>query len=336
MRVFVLSLCLSTVLFLASCGAPKPPEWTLGRSTLYPDQAFLVGVGMGTTQGQAEDRARAEIAKIFTVDIHSRESTSESEWLNRSGNVAGSEYRQAVEAELTATSDKILSGVQIAEIWKDEKTGAYHALAVLDRLRISTGLRSELDEADQAAMEQVRQAEIAPSKFRSLGHYLQTLKALELRRSIAADLRITDPSGWVSDAPYSAAVIGAKADAVAGSIQVGIDLQNDRDGIVRGAVIQALTSQGIQLAPSLGGDVRIQGRIDLEQYKTSDPWQWTVASAQVEFLEPNDNVLDSLRVSVREGSRIQSRSETMALEKLGDKLAKSLLERLTSPGQSGK
>ena len=79
--------------------------------------------------------------------------------------------------------------------------------------------------------------------------------------------------------------------------------------------------------------ITLQGRIELEQYKTTtDPWQWSVASAQVEFLEPDDKILDSLRVSVREGSRIPSRSETLAMEKLGEKLAQSLLERLVGLG----
>ena len=213
MKIMVRMIGLLTVLVLASCGAPKPPEWTLGKSVQYPEQAYLLGVGMGTTQAQAEDRARAEISKIFTVEIHSKEIASESEWLNKAGNVAGTEYRQAVASELTATSDKILSGVRIAELWKDEKTGAFHALAVLERMRTGTGLRADLNEADQVAVEEVRQAEAAPTKFRALGHYLSALQALDTRKALASDLLIVDPAGWVAEAPYSAAVVGGKADS---------------------------------------------------------------------------------------------------------------------------
>ena len=324
---------LLTLVLLASC-APKPPEWTLGKSALYPEQAYLVGVGMASTRAEAENRARSELAKIFTVHIASREVSTESEWLNRAGNVAGAGYRQAIQADLVATSDKVLSGVHIAEVWQNEKAGTWHALAVLDRLKASQALRAEMNEADQSAMTQVRQAEQASTRFRALGHYLQALKALELRSALAADLRIADPSGWVAEPPYSPAVIAAKADEVAGTIQVGIDLQDDRDGIVRGAVIQSLTGLGIQLAPSIAGDVRLLGHVSVDAYKASDPWHWVAAAAQVEFVEPDGRILDAVRVNVREGSQIASRADTLAREKLGEKLAQILIERLGFIGTS--
>ena len=54
-----------------------------------------------------------------------------------------------------------------------------------------------------------------------------------------------------------------------------------------------------------------------------------MASAQVEFIEPSGTVLDSERISIREGSQVVSRADILAREKLGEKLALALVDRLT-------
>jgi RNase H-fold protein (predicted Holliday junction resolvase) len=332
MRSLIKILTILLMLLLFACAGPRAPEWTLGKSVLYPSEAYLLGVGFGRDRAHAEDRARSEIAKTFQVQIQSRESIVESHWVSQVGEPATTEYSQSVQAELTAITDKVLEGVRIAEIWQDEETGEHYALAVLDRLRTSRALRGELDEIDQAVAAKVRQAEAAGTPLRQLGYYLQALKSLERRRGIAADLRVTDPGGWVLEAPYSLADIAERTDKAAAGIRIGIDLEGDRQGIVNGALVRALTGIGMALAPSLERDLLVKGAVNVELYRTEEPWQWSVASAQVQFVEEDGTVLDALRTSVKEGSRIAARSETIARERLGEKLAALLVARIGSLG----
>lgn len=321
---------------LVACAGPRPPEWALGHSERYPSEAYLTGVGVAAERARAEDRARAEIAKIFQVQILIRETSSESQWLSRIGNLATDEYRQSVQAELTATTDKVLEGVRIAEIWQDEKTGEYYALAVLDRLRAARALRGELDDIDQTVAGQVRQAEAEPSVLRRLGHYLQALTALQRRGSLAADLRVVDPAGWVAESPYRPAEISGRADREAAAIRIGVELSDDRQGIVEGALTRALAGLGMQLAPAAERDLLVRGSVDVERYSAGEPWQWAVASAQIEFITAGGVVLDALRTSVKEGSQIATRAETLARERLGERLAALVLERLGSLGAARK
>lgn len=321
---------------LVACAAPRPPEWAMGHSERYPSEAFLAGVGVASERPLAEDRARAEIAKIFQVQVQSRETSSESQWLGRVGNLATDEYRQSVQAELTATTDKVLEGVRIAEIWQDKKAGEYYALAVLDRLRAARALRGELDDIDQTVIGQVRQAEAEPAVLRRLGHYLQVLKVLERRGGIAADLRVVDPAGWVAEAPYRLADISGRADREAAAIRIGVELADDRQGIVEGALIRALAGLGMQLAPAPERDLLVRGSVDVERFTAGEPWQWVVASAQVEFMTSDGTVLDALRTSVKEGSQLATRAETLARERLGERLAAQVLERLGSLGAARK
>jgi hypothetical protein len=226
--------------------------------------------------------------------------------------------------------------VRIAETWQDRKTGEYYALAVLDRLRAARALREELDEIDQTVTRQVRLAESEPLVLRRLGRYLQALVSLERRGGIAADLRVVDPAGWVAEPPYRLAEINDRADREAAAIRIGVELTDDRQGIVEGSLIRALAGLGMQLAPVAERDLLVRGSVDVESFAASEPWQWAVASAQVEFVTADGTVLDAMRTSVKEGSQIAARADTLAREHLGERLAVLVLERLGSLGAAKK
>jgi hypothetical protein len=323
MRVRTLMLS-ALLLALASC-APRPPQWIAGPSEQYPVAAWFTGVGIDTDRVRAEDRARAEIAKIFEVQVHARDVSSESHWLSRTEAGASEEYRQQVAAELSAGTDRVLSGVRIAEVWTD-KGGRVHALAVLDRLRAAQALRGELAELDLETAETVRRAEAQAVPLRRLGGYLQALQLLERRRPLAGDLALVDPSGIVPAAPYGAADISSRADAAAADIRLGVELDGDRDRVVQGALIRALAEVGFRLAPAGEADLLLRGGVTMESYAVA-PLQWAVATAQVEFVGADGAPLDAVRASVREGSQVAGRAETLAREKLGERLASLLLER---------
>ncbi len=319
------------LLLLAGCG-PKAPAWTHGASDLYPPEAFLTGVGTAAERNVAEDRARSAIAKVFAVEIRATETSSESFWLSRAGASGGSEYRQSAQAELSATTDRVLSGVRIAEVWRQGEKGDHYALAVLDRRQAARPLHSALAELDQGAVEAVRLAEETESPVRKLAYYMRALDSLAQRRAVASDLRILAAGGHVAAAPYATAEIAARADRVAGTIHIGVELEGDREGIVRGALIGALAGIGMRLAPVYEQDLVLRGRVTVEEYRTEDPWRWSVAAAQVEFAEADGAVIDSARLTVREGARIAERSRTQALERLGGDLAVVLVEKIGTLG----
>jgi hypothetical protein len=322
-------LTILIVFALTACGGARVPDWTGGKSDRYPESLYLLGHGVDVVRGRAEDRARAEIAKIFEVRIRLTESSSEFHHLSKAGKLVAEEYGQAVEAELTATTDKILQGVRIAELWKDERSGGFHALAVLDRLQTTRALRGDLDDLDRLLMKRMSQAEAAPSPARAFGSYLQAGKFLEKRRGNAADLRVADPAGWVAESPVSAAELATRLDRAVAAIRLGIDLEGDAQEIVRGAMTRALAGRGLPLTLVAEPNLLIKGTVVLESYRTGDPLFWTVAAGQVVIVDDNGTVLDTVRVSVREGSRVEGRAEMLAREKLGERLAAQLVSFLS-------
>lgn len=97
------------LLLLVGC-APAIPDWIDGNSTLYPDDQYLVGIGYAPTRNNAEDRARAAIAKIFAVQVQSRQSSSEAFWMARVGDTENKEYRQELQSDLVTRTDRLVTG----------------------------------------------------------------------------------------------------------------------------------------------------------------------------------------------------------------------------------
>ncbi|PLX93226.1 MAG: hypothetical protein C0621_08165 [Desulfuromonas sp.] len=334
MKRVTAGFALLLILFLlGACSAPKRPDWLRGQSSLYPPQSYLIGIGTDTQRSRAEDRARSEIAKTFEVEIAATFSSEESHWLAQGTGTDGETYEQQVREELAASTHRMISGVRIAEVWFDDKNESYSALAVLDRVRAARPLRSEIEEIDQRLLARVKAAGHEGSPFLRLGIYLQALADLERRKGLAVDLQIVDVAGWVSPPSVTVAEVESQANRVARELTIGLKLGNDSSGIVKGALLRSLAELGLKVTSQEKTDLLLRGAVTVESYDVPPPWKWRVASAQVEFVDGSGAMLDAVRASVREGSQIATRAETMAREKLGEKLATLLLRRIFEEGR---
>lgn len=321
-------------LLLATGCAPKAPDWIAGHSPDYPQDAWLIGVGSAEKRLDAEDRARAAIARIFSVSIQSTQTSSESVWLNRLTSGERSGYEQQASSTLTSTTNRVLSGVRIADVWEKQPHEIY-ALAVLDRSRTAHPLRQELAEIDLSIRQDLTRAKKQTTAIERLASYLRALQRYERRRQLAADLAILVPSGYVAAAPIPAAELAGRAEKAAAAIRLSLQLEGDENGVVEGAMISALAKLGLVPRIKGKGDMQIDARIHLESYEGNGTLHWILATVETRFLLPDGQPLDALRSTVREGSQVESRARILALEKIGDALATAVVRKLFALGSTG-
>ncbi len=318
---------------LAGCGGPQRPQWVAEPHGQFPEARYLAGVGEAGSRVEAEDRARAEIAKIFQVRIEARDLSREEFSSGPAGSVSGGRYRQEASSELEAVTSRLLSGVRIAETWQDERRNRHYALAVLDRQAAAAPLRRELADVDLRLAGVVDQARSADARLAGLGALLSAIDLLKRREPLVADLAVLDAAGYAPQPPVGRAEIEQARDELIRQMHFNVELEGDDGGVVRGAVIKALARTGLRLAPAFDQDLLLRGRVSLEEYRRNDPWHWTLATAQMEFLDREGRVFDAVRATVREGSQIAARSRLLAREKLGQEVADKLLQRLQRLGR---
>ncbi len=321
------------LLLLVGC-APTIPDWVDGNSNLYPADQYLIGVGQAQKRSDAEDRARAAIAKIFAVQLESRQSSSEEFWMSRVGAAESKDYRQTLQSDLVTRTDRLLTGTRIADVWRAKDNGLY-ALAVLDRMQAARPLKQQINEIDLTVEAEVNKSDRSEHVIEQLGHLLKALQRLSSRGPLAADLAILMPTGYVAAAPYSSAQLAERADRLAATIRLGLQISGDEQGIVKGAMISALSKIGIKITDKTEVEMILSARVTIDEYKANDPWYWAIAAAQTTFVLPDGRPLDSLRTTIREGSRIDGRARILALEKVGQALADAVVDRIVNLGMFG-
>ena len=79
LRNEVLGSCL--FILIGGCawfGAEAPPEWILSPHSTYPAEQFLTGMGAAESREQAERRAYAAVARVFSANVQARSMDRES------------------------------------------------------------------------------------------------------------------------------------------------------------------------------------------------------------------------------------------------------------------
>jgi len=151
---------ISAILILAACaGRTKvesnlhikgAPDWVNeGTNILKHDNDRLFhGVGMAPDMGDmslqastADDRARAEVAKILTsfMQVVSRDYTAAA----KGGN--DSMLEQSISRQIDNVSRINLTGSRIIGHWRDEKTNVIYSLAEIDMQQLKSTLQGVQD-----------------------------------------------------------------------------------------------------------------------------------------------------------------------------------------------
>lgn len=179
-------------LVLTACGSQQVkdeqdnPSWVYGESREYPRKQYLFGVGEADTMTAAKSRARAEIAKIFSVDIQAgSQDHSRYENLNL-GHEKGLTESLSVSQSIDINTEQRVQGIEIPEVWLDKNNQRYYALAVLPRQKTAASLRNDITALDSATNTIVTNSRASTSLFHKVRLSSRAI-ALQRQRSQLAD-----------------------------------------------------------------------------------------------------------------------------------------------------
>ena len=166
--VFKSMMIASLAIFAAACGGKKEgdapsamqgmdyPEWVVKGSGAFGGEAGRVFYGVGMVSNMknpalarttADNRARAEIAKIF--ETYSASLMKDYMASTNAGDPNTTSEEQHVEQAIKTFSAATLSGVQVVDHWFNQKDGSVFALARLDlqSFKDNVGKMNELNAA---------------------------------------------------------------------------------------------------------------------------------------------------------------------------------------------
>ena len=334
MKLSAFSAFALTLTILSGCASqPAAPDWISGNSAKYKSEQYLIGRGQASTQEEAKDRARADVARVFQVAV-----VASSEDIQRSKSDASGkpQYEEQASRQISTRTDKIISGIQIAELWQDPANRSYYALAILPRLQTAAGLRQQIGELDDATRNYIEQSRTENDLFLKIAAASHALELQHEREALQKNLQVVDITGrgveplWNSGKLESD--LGMLLKRVSIAPRVAADAPAGLAEIVSGALAQA----GFMLDTGDHPAFVLQAGMNLADLGLKDGWYWQRGNLEIALIETAGNRIRGTRQWVikgnaqnREGStrRALDQADNVLKQELGNAIIDMAIAR---------
>ena len=350
---FVYAILVFSMIACVSSGVTHP-DWVEGNSAKYNNNQYLVGRGQAQSQEQAQNRARADLAKIFSVAIYAASEDSES-YVNSSGNTtdsngshsnaggkpngntggvvtgnAKSQTDSEISRTLSTQMQNIVEGSQVAEIWQDPMSKQYYALAVMPRTQTAVKLRQDIARLDDATSSDIARAQRTPDLFHKIAAASHALNMQQERAGAQKTLQIVDTSGQGIEPVWSITKLSADLDALLRRVHIASQVDNHtQDAAELGSIVAgALANAGFSVPVSENTDYLLITTLRLENPNLQEGWYWVRGALEIKLYAHKDqaltHVLGARRWNIKAASQEQTLARRRALEQVDSLLKEQL------------
>lgn len=288
------------LLLLAGCALggdrrDAQPDWVDGSSEKYPARAYVTGIGSADDLATARDRARADVAKTFSVSVDqtSRDVQSYSSQENAAG--ASSEYASEIQRDLTLRTQQVLEGVTVPESWQDPETRRQHALAVLNRAQAAARLRQDIGGLDAAAESLLNRARASSDNFTRAQLALEVVDNQRRRSALQGMLRAVDATGSGVPPRWPLAQLEADLRTALSRITLRAEGKEPWQNILAGQ----LADSGFTISDN--GEYTVSLAADENAIKR-DGWHWLRANLVLDVKGPGGVSLGQQRWELKESA----------------------------------
>lgn len=245
------------------------PQWTLeGKHPSYPQSKYLTGFGRGKSTQEADDSARAEIAKIFKVNV--MEITHSSEFYTQKGEEVSHIFD--IEKTTQASTELTLEGVLISERFEDGED--FYALALLDKQKTSSSIRKkglELSKEIQELYKKGNEENNPLKKFTILKRVLSRLIELSVLNSQLIVLGAGEVKPSVSLFKIEEEVISLSRE----KLRFGIDITGSGGETLQSILGEEISKNGFVVSTQPPFHILIGGSIKIEKIqRPPDEYEW--------------------------------------------------------------
>jgi hypothetical protein len=288
----------------------------------YPQQRYLSAVGEADNRNTADNRALANLAKIFEVAIkdHSLDFSQAQVSGNQSGSVVSN--TQTTSRYVNTEARQVLEGALLVESWQSEE-GKTYALAVLEKAPAEKRFRDGVRSADRQIEDRVNYAnQQAPNPVVALAALEQARKIENQRSNLNRNLSVVSGKGIKAHYDQARlekllrnALTTLHFHAVADSPQLQQNLES------------AISALGITLDKN--APYQLKASMDTEPVQQKQGWYWLRGSTEMSLNYQGEALAKKrwpLKVSAMEEGMVEQRAK----DKLSEQVVNYLYELITS------
>lgn len=329
-----LSAVIAMGAMLAACsGAPNrdtPPDWISGVSKQYPNDRYLIGRGTAPAVIDAQDRARADLAKQFEVAIQEQAQQSQHFEQNTLGGVTTQTLDQQVSRSLLTHTIRNLKGVEIADLWHDVMRNQEHALAILERDKARRQFEQEIAALDDAAAHHLEQAAVEMQPLYKAARVQQAIEAQQNRIEFQASLRVADPSGQGTPPRLSLAELQRTRDALLTKVTIATSTTDNNIVELPKILSGATAAAGFSVSDTDKADYRLTAAAKLDPPLREGDWHWQRGTVEVNLLDKSGKSLGVQRWPFKVSATTEERAHQRLIDSINETLQHELRATLLS------
>ena len=311
------------------------PDWIDGPGSRFPHDRYLTAVGYAADRSTAEDRARAEIAKIFYSDIRSSNQTYQEILETTTGGKTSSTESVNFEEITRVSTDKILSGVRIAQIYQASGPDQqFYALAVLDRYQAEQILTNKIKGLDRDIAGLYSQALEQGDRLTQVQYLQRTIQKHILRQAYNTELRIVSAGGSGIAPSVSFSEIKTRlSDVLLRDFFIALTIKGSRAVEIQQSLIEALNQKGFSISEEIdNANVLARGTIEIKPIdQGASDWKFVRWQAFFELVDQKGGaVFGSVKRSGKAGHLTLAEAEARAIRKMRKALSTEISEDLAN------
>ncbi|MBI3771753.1 MAG: LPP20 family lipoprotein [Gammaproteobacteria bacterium] len=306
------------------------PDWINGVSVKYPNDRYLTGRGTAPAVTDAQDRARADLAKQFEVAIQEQAQQSQHFEQTTQGDLITQSLEQQVSRSLLAHTSRSLQGVEIAELWHDAARNQEHALAVLQRDKARRQFEQEIAALDDSANHHLEQANVESQPLYKAARVQQAIEAQQNRIAVQASLRVADPSGQGIPPRLSLAELVRTRDALLSKVTIATSTTDNSIVELPKILGGATAAAGFTVSDADKADYRLTAAAKLDPPLRESGWNWQRGTVEVNLLDKNGKSLGVQRWPFKVSSTTEERARQRLTDTINETLQRELRATLLS------
>lgn len=312
----------------------KRPEWVDGESSEYPPAFYMTGVGYASDRQTAENKARAEISKIFYSEIDASNRAYE-EYL-QTINKGKSKTRESISIEdiTKVSTQKVLSGVSIAQIYQQSRPEKFfYALAILDRSQSKRILRQKINLLDKDIKNLLADSQVEKDKLIQIKYLHTCIEKHIIRQAYNTELRIVTRSGEGIPPKVNFTEIKKQlTDILLRDFLIALSVKGTRSSDIREALVEALNKKGFSVSDDFArANVVVRGNVNIRPFEQgSSEWKFVRWKAYFDLVDQQGGaVFGSIKKTGKEGHLNISQAEERAVRKIRKILATDIADDIT-------
>lgn len=324
MKLSVITFISALTLLMGGCATkPSQPDWVVGDSAKYQSAQYLTGRGQAGTQEEAKDRARADLAKVFQVAVVADSEDVQSFKTDPAGGLG--QYEGQSSRRILTSTEQIVRGIQIAELWQDPATRNHHALAVLPRLQAASALRQQINLLDDAVRNNIEQSRKNTDLFLKIAAASRALDTQLEREGLQKSLQVVDITGRGQETALSSAKLKSDLDELLKRVRIASQISSDSPAALADIVGGALAQAGFMIETGDRPDFSLKSKLNLTDMGLSGGWYWQRGTLEITLTEVSSGrVRGTKRWSLKSSATDKETAVRRALDQADEVLKKEL------------